>query len=360
MTPERDETKKFTLKELEAQVPRIKHLIDVHVEFLLLSIFAKEPFNVKLHEYSQRLEEVRHEECKLTADCLRARNGFSDGVMERSGGLDDPNKVEEECVRGAADAFVCIAMLELHRNKVNELLLEIVKYVCENHIPDAEKFLLSVRSLVKSDNSDKTEIRNGNDEMRTKCCDMILQHLKKMGFCAENLECMVCPVPIDRIVDLAKKVIAALEEDISVHPRNLPEEDEYGMRLLWCFLAGVRIVSVFKDEPSILKNGDFLSIVTEHGGIFAMDEYILPKYCGYPYVDQPSPEGCLFEIGIRAAFKYIWCDSHNAWRDEELYEASCLAGVYSELARPSDWKWIPPSYCITMVREFRDKMAIAK
>lgn len=157
MAAGKDETARFTLKELETQVPRIKHLTDAHVQFLLLSIFAKEPFNVKLHEYSQRLDEVCHEESKLTADCLRARNGFSDGVIERSGGLDDPNKVEEECVRGAADAFACIAMLEFHRNKVNELLLEIVKYVCENHIPDAEKFLLSVRSLANSDNSEREE-----------------------------------------------------------------------------------------------------------------------------------------------------------------------------------------------------------
>ena len=162
MTPEKDETKKFTLKELEAQVPRIKRLTDVSVKFLGLSIFAKEPFIAKLHEYSQRLDAICDEECKLTADCLRARNGFSNGVMERSGGLDDPNKVEEECVRGAADAFACIAMLELHRNKVNELLLEIVKYVCENHIPDAEEFLLRVRSLVNSDNSEKEETADGS------------------------------------------------------------------------------------------------------------------------------------------------------------------------------------------------------
>ena len=157
MTPERDETKKFTLKELEAQVPRIKRLTDISVKCLVLSIFAKEPFTAKLHEYYQRLNAIFDEERKLTADCLRARNGFSDGVMERSGGLDDPNKVEEECVRGAADAFACIAMLELHRNKVNELLLEIVKYVCDNRIPDAEEFLLSVHGLVNSDNSEREE-----------------------------------------------------------------------------------------------------------------------------------------------------------------------------------------------------------
>ena len=157
MTPEKDETKKFTLKELEAQVPRIKRLTDVSVKFLGLSIFAKEPFIAKLHEYSQRLDAICDEERKLTATVLRARNGFSNGVIERSGGLDDPNKVEEECVHGAAEAFVCITMMELHRNKVNELLLEIVKYVCDNRIPDAEEFLLSVHSLVNSDNSEKEE-----------------------------------------------------------------------------------------------------------------------------------------------------------------------------------------------------------
>ena len=162
MTPERDETKKFTLKELEAQVPRIKRLTDISVKCLGLSIFAKEPFIAKLHEYSQRLDAICDEERELTADCLRARTGFSNGVIERPGGLDDPNKVEEECVRGAADVFVCIAMMELHRNKVNELLLEIVKYVCDNRIPDAEEFLLSVHSLVNSDNSEKEETADGS------------------------------------------------------------------------------------------------------------------------------------------------------------------------------------------------------
>ena len=161
MTPERDETKKFTLKELEAQVPRIKRLTDISVKCLVLSIFAKEPFIAKLHEYSQRLDAICDEERKLTADCLRARNGFSNGVIERSGGLDDPNKVEEECVRGLADVSVCIAMVELLRNKVNELLLEIVKYVSDNRIPDAEEFLLSVHSLVNSNNSKKEETADG-------------------------------------------------------------------------------------------------------------------------------------------------------------------------------------------------------
>lgn len=162
MTPERDETKKFTLKELEAQVPRIKRLTDISAKCLVLSIFAKEPFNAKLHEYYQRLDAICDEERKLTADCLRARNGFSNGVIERSGGLDDPNKVVEECVRGVADVLVCIAMREVLRNKVNELLLEISKYVCNNHISEAKEFLLSVHSLFHSDNSEKEETANGS------------------------------------------------------------------------------------------------------------------------------------------------------------------------------------------------------